>query len=106
MTTKTKKQKTWKYPIWAKVYQGDKVVVSMMTQLYQIGVYGIMNNNPSQQGSFSPSQMVKQMKQFRPENLKEGMDLRVEFGREITVTENEDGFYVEVVNKNEDKLRK
>lgn len=31
----------------------------LITQLYQIGVYGIINNNPSLQFSTSPSKLVK-----------------------------------------------
>lgn len=61
---------------------------SFMTQLYQIGVYFIMNNDPSAQAGLSPSQMQKMCKQLKKE-LDNGIITDLVFGREITVSENE-----------------
>ena len=35
--------------------EGQKI--SFSSQLYQIGVYGIINNDPAQQGNFTPMQL-------------------------------------------------
>jgi hypothetical protein len=93
-----KKQQKWTYPTYVTVSDKEgKQVWNVVSQLYQIGVYIIENNDPSRQGNVSPAQMIKHMKQFRPENLKGDLaDYTVEFGREITVTKDENGFYVEV----------
>jgi hypothetical protein len=90
-----KKQQKWTYPVCVEVKDTEgKVVFSAMSQVYKIGIYVIYNNNSAQQGGLAPSAMVKLMRQFKPENIKG--DYTVEFGRDVTVTMDEQGFYVEV----------
>jgi len=67
--------------------------VSMATQLYQVGVYGIINNDPALQMSIKPSDMVKIERNLNKQ-LREGKISDLEFGREIIVEDN--GLYNEV----------
>jgi hypothetical protein len=93
--TKVKKAKKWKYyTSLTFVDAKDKSKHSLLTQLYQIGVYGIWDNDPAQQGNYKPANMVSIVKKLKDLELK-GKIENLEFGREITVTE-EDGFYVEM----------
>ena len=100
MTTKTavKKSKKWKYPIHLSFVVPTKehgdVKQSLQTQLYQIGVYGIWNNNSSEQGSYTPNQLVSLVRKLRKAEEK-GEIKDLELGREITVSD-ETGFFVEV----------
>ena len=96
----TKKSKKWSYPRWVKIYKDGETepVVNILTQLYRIGVYICeyygKTTSPNQYG-LKPSGIKKRLtKQFGQDNLKPGYT--VEFGPEITVTEDENGFYKEV----------
>jgi hypothetical protein len=94
--TKVKKAKKWKYyTSLTFVDVKDKSKHSLFTQLYQIGVYGIWDNDSAQQGNYKPSNMVSIVKKLKALELK-GTIEQLEFGREITVTEDENGFYKEV----------
>lgn len=90
-------KKKYTYPVAATLKKDGKVVHTVDTQLYRIGIYIMVNNNPANQSDMSPEQVVKYMKQFKQDNLNDGVT--VEFAREITVHENEDGFWEEVVNQ-------
>ena len=37
------------------VFGKEKTKISFLTQLYRIGVYGIMNNDAASQGNFTPA---------------------------------------------------
>lgn len=67
---------------------------SFITQLYQVGVYGILDNNPSYQFNLTPQQIVKIEKRLKKQ-LENGEIKDLEFGREITVTD-ESGFWVKI----------
>lgn len=74
----------------------DGVKHTFVTQLYQVGVYGILDNNPALQGSFEPSAIVSmEKKMLRLE--KDGIILDFSVGMPIKVT-NESGFWEEVLN--------
>jgi hypothetical protein len=91
----TKKKKTWTYPRYVNIKDSSgKTVMSVVTQLYQIGVYICAENGGRDQFGLKPSVVVKYMKGFDQSNLKEGYTS--EIGHTITVTEDEDGFYKEV----------
>lgn len=64
------------------------------TQLYKVGVYGILNNDPAVQVNITPRQMVKLEKSLKKKET-EGEIKQLEFGTPITVIEN-DGLYEEV----------
>ena len=64
---------------------------SFATQLYQVGIYVIFNNNASQQGTMTPAQLQKMCK-----DIKNDSNVTASFGPEITV-EKIDGMYVEKV---------
>ena len=67
---------------------------SFATQLYKIGVYGIMNNNSSMQGNFQPKDLVKTETKLK--KLQEaGVIKDLVFGSPITVAQI-DGFWTEV----------
>jgi hypothetical protein len=67
---------------------------SFATQLYQIGVYGIMNNNSASQGSYEPNQLVKAEAKFK-KYQEAGVIKDLVFGESITVAK-VDGFWKEV----------
>ena len=89
------KKKTWTYPQYVKVPKEGKIVLNVMTQLYQIGVY-VCTENPRgrEQRNLTPAQTIKYMKSFLAENLKDGYTS--EFGISIHVIKDEDGFYKRV----------
>lgn len=74
----------------------NNVEHTFTTQLYQIGVYGILDGNPALQGSFAPNQIVRIEKSLI--KLKDKGDIKdFTLGLPITVT-NENGFWEEVKN--------
>ena len=74
------------------IENGSKV--TCLTQLYQVGVYCIINNDPANQFCISPMSMTKIEKRLKQQD-KEHIISNLEFGRAITVT-NESGFWEEV----------
>jgi len=92
-TATTKKQKTYSYHTsHSFIVEGKKQTFA--TQLYEIGVYGIFNNDPAMQGSFTPNDIVKIEKSLNKAfEKKEITDLT--FGMPITVKEI-DGFWAKV----------
>ena len=74
------------------VQTGQKITFA--TQLYQIGVYGILNNNSSMQGNYEPKDIVKAEKNFI--KLQEQNIIKdLVFGSPITVAQI-DGLWKEV----------
>lgn len=74
------------------VETGQKITFA--TQLYLIGVYGIMNNNSSMQGNYEPKDIVKAEKNF-VKLQEQGIIKDLVFGTSITVAQI-DGFWKEV----------
>ena len=68
--------------------------ITFATQLYQIGVYGIMNNNSSMQGNYEPKDIVKAEKNF-VKLQEQGIIKDLVFGTPITVAQI-DGLWKEV----------
>lgn len=81
------KQKKWSYPIWMQV-GNDKLV----TQLYQIGVYGIINNESQKQLTYHPDDLQNMHVQFSKKH-------NYEHGPIITVMQNERGFFEELIEE-------
>jgi len=97
METKVKKSKKWKYHTSHRfiLIDGEKEhKFSFQTQLYQIGVYGIVNGDSGSQGGYTPNKLVRMEKSLL-KDLESGRIKDLEFGREITVSD-ETGFFVEV----------
>lgn len=69
---------------------------TFVTQLYKTGVYGILDNNPQMQGSFSPQQ-IKNMEENLEKRKKDGEIQSFELGIPITVT-NSSGLWEEISN--------
>ena len=66
-----------------------------VTQLYKIGIYGILDNNPQSQGSFTPQTIKKIEKNLI--KLKEKNKIKdFTLGLPITVT-NKNGVWEEVI---------
>lgn len=65
-----------------------------ITQLYQIGVYLIINNDPAEQYTMQPKDIVKLEEHLKKEE-KKGNITNLEFGIPITVT-GESGLWEEV----------
>jgi len=88
-------KKTWKYHTSLSFkHEGKEQTVA--TQLYQIGIYAIFNNNPSLQSAFkSPEPLIK-MEKGLTNDVKLGKITDLVFGTEITVTTDADGFLVKV----------
>ena len=68
--------------------------MNCVTQLYQIGVYGIINGDSSIQFIMSPASMVTMERKMK-KNFKKGNISDLEFGVPITVTTDDSGMYVE-----------
>lgn len=68
--------------------------ITFATQLYQVGVYGIVNNNSAMQGSYEPKLIVKAEKNFK-KLQEQGIIKDLTFGTPITVSE-VNGFWEEV----------
>ena len=64
------------------------------TQLYQIGVYAILNGN-ARQLNLTPADIVKIESNLR-KSEKEGQITNLVFGVSITVIEDENGLYKEI----------
>jgi hypothetical protein len=95
METKVKKSKKFKYHTSFRFTDSkDGSKHSFQTQLYKVGVYGIWDNNAGEQGGYVPSGLVKMEKKMK-QLQEEGKIKDLEFGREITVSE-ETGFWEEV----------
>ena len=92
MATKLKTFTYHKSHSFVDVESGQKITFA--TQLYQIGVYGIMNNNSSIQGNYEPKDIVKAEKNF-VKLQKQGIIKDLVFGTPITVAE-VNGFWEEV----------
>lgn len=69
---------------------------SFISQMYLIGIYGIINNDPAMQGTFTP-QKIRRMEKMLKKTEKDGDISDLTFGKEITVTLNNEGYYEEVV---------
>lgn len=76
-------------------YTKEGFKVSLITQLYKVGIYGIINGDPGMQGTFTPSGLVTLEKKLKKEE-EEGEVSNLEFGKPITVHKNEDGLWEEV----------
>lgn len=86
------KKKTWTYYRSGKMLLKDGTATSFATQLYQIGVYLIIDNNSALQGGTHPKNMERLVKDWEKKK-EEGATIL--WGSSITVTE-EDGFFEEV----------
>jgi len=85
-----KKSKVFEYPASVRLMKEGTVLMVVMTQLYKIGIYVIVDNDSGMQSCTSLPQITKYMKQFEESNLKEG--ITVEFGSIIHAFVNEEGF--------------
>ena len=95
-TTKEKKKAVKKYKYYRNgsfVFKGKKN--SFQTQLYQIGVYCIWNGNSADQGGYTPSQMQSICKKIQ-KDADAGNITELEWGSEIVVTTDAEGFFKEV----------
>lgn len=98
MLAKTKK-KVWKYPVSVTVKKGDNVVFTILTQLYSaVGVYVcvyLRGRRMLNQFGMKPSSAANYFKKvWGQSNLKKG--LTVEYGHEVKVTTDDEGFYIKV----------
>jgi len=64
--------------------EGEKV--SFVTQLYKVGIHGIVNNNPVLQGNYNPGQLVTLEKKLHKQQAK-GEITDLVFGAKITVSD-------------------
>ena len=92
---KTKKLKIYTYHVSHCFVERDKKM-EMMTQLYQIGVYAIVNNNPALQLSLLPKDVVNIEKELK-KGIASGKISDLIFGREISVYE-ENGMWKEKID--------
>ena len=70
---------------------------TFVTQLYQTGIYGIVNNDPGRQGNFTPQAIVKLEKNLE-KAVKDKKIKSFELGIPITVTD-KSGFWEEVIEE-------
>lgn len=76
-------------------YEDENGKHSFLTQLYQVGVYGIIDGRPELQGSYKPKDIVKIEKKLKKLE-EEGKIKNLDFGRKITVTTDERGLWKEI----------
>jgi hypothetical protein len=74
------------------IESGQKI--NFVTQLYQVGVYFIVNNDPQMQGNITPNR-IKTMEKKLIKDQEAGKIKDLEFFGEITVTD-ENGLWKEV----------
>lgn len=84
----------WTYHTTHSFKNKDGKEVSFVSQLYRIGVYAIINNDPAMQINTTPSEIVKMEKKLLAQQ-KKGKITDLIFGNEITVSD-DTGFYQEV----------
>lgn len=58
----------------------------LITQLYKVGIYAIMDNNPAMQFNLTPKELVKIEGKLRKDE-EQGLISELQFGAEITVTD-------------------
>ena len=95
---KTKKKKIWTYsPAHSyKFIDGEKLIdTSMQSNLFSVGVYVIINNDPGLQLSCAPQDMMNTEKKLK-KNLEKGIITDLVFSIPIKVTEDENGFFIQV----------
>jgi hypothetical protein len=69
--------------------------ISFTTELYQLGIYAILNNDPALQFSTTPNELVKVEKGLIAKEAK-GLIKNLTFGGEIKVTIDKNGLYKEI----------
>lgn len=90
-----KEKNRWTYHVSHSYRNKDGKTVDFITQLYQIGVYCIINGDPKLQFGSTPKDIKStEMKLLKLETKGEITELR--FGRKITVIKNDNGFFEEV----------
>jgi hypothetical protein len=94
-TLKKKKVRTYSYHV-SHSYIGCETneKFHFMTQLYQIGIYGILNGQAGMQAALEPSDMVRIEKKLN-KMQQEGKIKDLQFNRPITVSD-ATGFWEEV----------
>lgn len=73
---------------------GDGNQVTFQTQLYQVGVYAIVNDDPAMQLNLTPGVIVSMEKKLKKQE-RNGKITDLVFGSEITVSD-ETGFWEEI----------
>jgi hypothetical protein len=76
----------------------QEMTINFITQLYQIGVYFIINNDPLQQGGIKPNEFKRIEKSLKKQE-ENGEITDLVFGSPITVIEDDDGLWKEVTNE-------
>ncbi|HSH24870.1 MAG TPA: hypothetical protein VLA13_04955 [Massilibacterium sp.] len=88
--------KKWKYHVsHSFIIKDENKKVSFLSQLYKVGIYAIINGDPSQQLSLTPKKVAKMEKNLIAME-KKGLIINLKFGPEMTVTKDENGFFVRV----------
>jgi hypothetical protein len=88
--------KVWEYPTsYSYVIVKDNIEISVLTELYPMGIYYIINGNPGLQGGTTPNKLARTLKQLKKdEQAGKIKDLKI--GRIIKVTKGEDGIYKQI----------
>lgn len=94
---KVKKVKIYEYHVWNSFITKGGQKTDMLTQLYQIGIYAIINNDPAMQLNLTPKDIVKIEKDLNKRMLS-GDITELEYGRSISVYENEEEFWTEKID--------
>jgi len=95
---KTKKQKVWEYSMshsYNVVLKDISISTTMLSQVYMVGVYVILNNDPRLQLTCTPENMISVEKKLK-EAETAGKITDLVFGRRIKVIKDESGRYKEI----------
>jgi len=98
MEPKKKKSKIWKYsPSHSFNIEHEGVIIrnNMMSQLYKVGVYVIINNDPALQFNVTPNDMMKAEKKLNRDMIS-GKITELVLSYSIRVTLDENGFYIQL----------
>lgn len=93
----SKVKKVYTYHIWNSFVTKDGKKANMLTQLYQIGIYAIVNNDPAMQLNLTPKDIVKIEKDLNKRMLSSDIT-ELEYGRSISIYKNEEGFWTEKID--------
>lgn len=85
------KQKIWKYHTQHSYTTKNGQEFNFNSQLYMVGIYGIINNDPAMQVSFTPTQMVSLEKRLKKAFEKNEI-LNLQFSNLISVTKDKFGY--------------
>ena len=98
MEAKSKKKKVWAYSpchSFTLITPKGSIDSKMQSQLYKIGVYVILDDNPSMQFGLTPARIMGVEKKLKKDEIA-GKITNLVFSSPIKVTTDDDGFFIQI----------